>query len=234
MFPSADHELTTILQSDEFQQLLKTDATTSEGQYYVAKYFGVHKQWESTKQTNTLRSYCELLCLVKQTSQKDYIWISFWEGMHRHAAITMSLLRADITYNTNSCYVPRTLTSCSFSTAQIKGYQNPHLEPEEIIQEILDGTRTDAPLLKSELTITAYIPTMQVKKIDKIMKVTRTQSQYALENKLNSATQTLSIMLSDWLTICSKATDGQAKNKKPQIHHRIQLHKSMDEKQYTQ
>jgi hypothetical protein len=51
MFPSADHKLTTILQSDEFQQLLKTDATTSERQYYIAKYFGVHEQWESKKQT---------------------------------------------------------------------------------------------------------------------------------------------------------------------------------------
>jgi hypothetical protein len=40
-------------------------------------------------------------------------------------------------------------------------------------------------------------------------------------------------MLSDWSTLCSKATDEQAKNKKPQIDHRIQLQKSMDEKQYT-
>jgi hypothetical protein len=125
------------------------------------------------------------------------------------------------------------LTSRLFSTAQIKGYQNPHLEPEEIIQKSFDGTRTDAPLLKSELTITACKPTMRVKEIDKIMEVTRTQSQYVSENKLNSAMQTLSIMLSDWLTLCSKATDEQAKNKKPQIEHRIQLQKSMDEKQYT-
>jgi hypothetical protein len=182
MIPSADHKITTILQSDEFQQLLKTDATTSEGQDYVAQYFGVHKQWESTKQTITLRSYYELLCLVKQTIQSDYIWISFWDGMHRYAAIRMSLLCADITYNINNCYVPRTLTSHSFSTAQIKGYQNPHLEPEEIIQEFFDGTRTDTPLLKPELTITAYVSIMQVKEIEKIMEVTRTQSQYVSEN----------------------------------------------------
>jgi hypothetical protein len=40
-------------------------------------------------------------------------------------------------------------------------------------------------------------------------------------------------MLNDWLSLCSKATDEQAKDKKPQIDHRIQLQKSMDEKQYT-
>ncbi len=44
MFPSADHKLTTILQSDEFQQLLKTNATTSEGQDQVAQYFGVYRK----------------------------------------------------------------------------------------------------------------------------------------------------------------------------------------------
>ncbi len=72
-----------------------------------------------------------------------------------------------------------------------------------------------------------------MKETDKIMEVTRTQSQYVSKNKLNSATQTLSIMLSDWLTLCSKATDGQANNKKPQIDHRINLQISMDEKHYT-
>jgi hypothetical protein len=129
IFLEKEDNLAAILQSQQFQQLLKTDATTSEGQQNVAEYFEVEEQWETKKQTNTLQSYFELLCLVKQTSTKDYIWISFWEGVHRHAAIRMSFLCANITYNTNSCYVPRTLTSCSFSTAQIKGYQNPHLEP---------------------------------------------------------------------------------------------------------
>jgi hypothetical protein len=75
--------------------------------------------------------------------------------MHRHAAITMSLLCADITYDTNNCYVPNTLTSGSFSTGRIKGYANPHLQQEEIIQQIFDGTRIDVFLLKSKLTITA-------------------------------------------------------------------------------
>jgi hypothetical protein len=129
----------------QFQQLLKTCATTSEGQQYVAEYFEVEEQLETTKQTNTLQSYFELLCLVKQTSTKDYTLISFWEEMHRHEAITMSLLCADITYNASNCYVPKTLTKTSFSMGQIKGYANPDLQPAETVQEIFDGTRTDAP-----------------------------------------------------------------------------------------
>ena len=122
--------------------------------------------------------------------------------MHRHAAITLSLLCADITYNTNNTYIPKTLTSRSFSTAEIMRYQYPNIEPEEIFQEFFDGKRTNAQLLKSELTVTAYIPTMQVKEIGQIMEVTRNQSQHVSENKLNSTTQSLSIMLSDWSTLC--------------------------------
>jgi hypothetical protein len=156
MFPSADHELQKVLQSEEFQPLLRTDSTTSDMQFSVAQYFGVHKQWESRKKTKTLNSYYKLLCLVKQTSQKDYIWISFWEGMHRQVAITLSLLCADITFDTNNSCIPKTSTSCSFSTAEIKGYQYSNIEPEEIIQKKLTGKRTNAQLLKSELTITAY------------------------------------------------------------------------------
>jgi hypothetical protein len=79
------------------------------------------------------------------------------------------------------------LTNDSFSMGQIKGCADPHLQPEEIIQQIFDSTRTDAPLLKSELTITAYIPTMRVKDINRIMEVIQTQSQYVSDNKLNSA-----------------------------------------------
>jgi hypothetical protein len=97
--------------------------------------------------------------------------------MHRHAAITMSLLYADITYDTNNCYVPKALTKTSFSKEKIKGCADPDLQPAKIIQEIFDGTRTDTPLPKSKLTVTAYIPTTRVKYIDRMLEVTQTQSQ---------------------------------------------------------
>jgi hypothetical protein len=130
MFPEKEDDLAAILQSQQFQQLLKTDATTtSEGQQYVAEYFEVEEQWETKKTNKHSTILFELLCLVKQTSTKDYIWISLWEGMHRHATITMSLLCADITYDTNNCYVPKTLTKTSFSKGQIKRYADPDLQP---------------------------------------------------------------------------------------------------------
>jgi hypothetical protein len=153
--------------------------------------------------------------------------------MHRHTAIKLSLLCADITYDTNNCYVPKTLTKTSFSKGQIKGCANPDLQPGKIIQEIFDGTRTDAPVLKSKLTVTSYIPTMRVKDMDRMLEVTQTQSQYVSNNKLNSAMLTLSTTLGDWLTLCSTVIDQPAsENKKPAINHRIMLHAAMTDTGY--
>jgi hypothetical protein len=105
LFPDKTKSFIQLLNSGEFQQLLKIDATTSDGQQLVAEYFAVGDLWASKKNTNTVQAYYELLCFVKTLSAKDIVWISFWEGMHRHAAIIMTLLCANITYNTNNCYV---------------------------------------------------------------------------------------------------------------------------------
>jgi hypothetical protein len=89
---------------------------------------------------------------------EDNIWISFWEGMHRHAAITMSLLSANITHDSNNCYISKTLSMTSFCTSGIKCFANPNQKSADIIQQCSDGNRQDTPLLKMELTINAYIP----------------------------------------------------------------------------
>ncbi len=57
MFPEVITQLTTRLQSEQFQQLLKTDATTFDGQDFVAEYFKVSEQWKNEIETNTPPSY---------------------------------------------------------------------------------------------------------------------------------------------------------------------------------
>ncbi len=158
LFPDHTDSFTHLLESDEFQQLIKTDATTSDGQLVVAKYFAVDDEWAAKKETKTVQSYYELLYLVKTHSTKGNIWISFWEGMHRHAAIIMALLCANISYNTNNCYVPKSLGKNSFQDC-IKGYTDPDQSPIQIIQDILDGTNRDAKMLKTGMNVMAYIPT---------------------------------------------------------------------------
>jgi hypothetical protein len=58
--------------------------------------------------------------------------------MHRHAAIIMTLLCANITYNTKNCYKPRTLEKGTFQD-YIKGFTDPGPEQLELIQAIFDG-----------------------------------------------------------------------------------------------
>jgi hypothetical protein len=85
----------------------------------------VAEQWKNKKETETLPSYFNLLKLVKQHSKEDHVWISFWEGMHRHVAIMLSQLCADITYDSTNCYIHRTLTTESLKRGDIKGFSSP-------------------------------------------------------------------------------------------------------------
>ncbi len=121
-----------------------------------------------------------------------------------------------------------------FCKAGIKGFADPDVKPSEIIQQISDRNRQDAPLLKTELTINAYIPTMKVKDIDKIMEVTWCQSQYVSNNKLNSAIWTLLTSLGDCFTLCSTITNTGAPSnyRRPDIAHNIKLHTALSDKAY--
>ena len=87
MFPS-DDKLKNIVHSDEFQQLLLTDASTDNGQAFLATYYGID-DWANIKQrliidkgVNLASRYYYLLFLVKAQSKKDNVWISFNEGLH--------------------------------------------------------------------------------------------------------------------------------------------------------
>ncbi len=86
MFPS-DNTLKSIVYSDEFQQLLLTDASTTDGQDFLATYYGID-DWAQIKQkligkgVNLTSRYYYLLFMVKALSKQDKVWISFYEGLH--------------------------------------------------------------------------------------------------------------------------------------------------------
>ncbi len=188
--------------------------------------------WASKKQTNTVQVYYELLCLVKTRSTKASIWFLFWEGMHRHAAIIMTLLCANISYNTNSCYVPKTLEKILFHD-YIKRYTDPGPCSIEIIQHIFDGTNRKAKMLKTCLNVMAYIPTKTETDINKLMEVMRIQSRHVSKNKLSSAARTLSTSLSDWLKQCSGfPITSVPVTKRPKFLHTFKLQMAMNEKTY--
>ncbi len=86
LFPT-DDKLIEMIKSDAFKHLLQMDASTEDGQKYVANYYGVTKQWKQliakdTQCANTALTYYQLLRTVKCLSKKDNVWISFYEGLH--------------------------------------------------------------------------------------------------------------------------------------------------------
>ena len=99
VFP-VDDKLHTLVHSDEFKQLLLTDASTDDGQAFLATYYGIN-DWANIKQRlildkgeNLASRYYYLLHLVKVQSKKDNVWINFYEGLHRHASLLITLLLA--------------------------------------------------------------------------------------------------------------------------------------------
>ncbi len=99
-FPK-DNTLFNIMKSDEFKKLIATDASTNEGQDSIAAYYGTDnwaqlqvKGEEDGLIKDQADSYFYLLKSVKAKSNKDNIWINFYEGLHCHAALLVSLLSA--------------------------------------------------------------------------------------------------------------------------------------------
>jgi hypothetical protein len=80
---------------NNFKTFLETNATTTDGMQLVAKHYAVDDKWNSwlgqTLRGGYARDYFMLLKIIKIFSNKDNLWISFVEGLHRHAAILMCL-----------------------------------------------------------------------------------------------------------------------------------------------
>jgi hypothetical protein len=84
---------------------LGINATTDEGMNLVAKRYGLVNKWRDTikesKEEDHATKYYKLLVLVKTKSKKKNVWISFVEGLHRHAAIVMCLTCSDFNLKDN-------------------------------------------------------------------------------------------------------------------------------------
>ena len=230
LFPSDMQAFNLHISSSEFVDFLGTDATTADGQKQVAEYYGIQHLWTDTvdESCSAMTTYVNLLKLVKSKSTKDKIWISFWEGMHRHAAIMMSMLGANITHNTNSWYEPNTLDTTAFST-YITGFTNPGQQPLDIIEDIFTGKNVQAIMLKTKMMVTAYVPNSSQKEIPRLFVSMIAQSKHVSENKLTSASRTLPILLSDWLKLCAPQTMNKVTEiLAPCIKERFTVQKAMD------
>jgi hypothetical protein len=72
---------------------LSIDGTTEDGQNTIVKHYDVLGKWKASKHVGDhVDTYYKLLLLVKTKSKNDKVWITFIEGLHRHADIIASLL----------------------------------------------------------------------------------------------------------------------------------------------
>ena len=234
LFPNDMVHFRRRLSSAKFKELLQTDATTPDGQNKVAKFYGIQDLWTKKKKSQSaMEKYIKLLKMVKTSSKNDDIWISFWEGMHRHAAIIMSLLGADITHSIKSCYQPNTLEKLAFSN-YITGFIDPGQPPLQIIEEILTGNNEQATMLKRTMMVTPYIPNSKNSDIERIFKAMVAQSKHVCDNKHTSAARTLPTLLSDWLRQCAPKTMDKVPNTpEPAIKMRFTIQTAMDAEKYT-
>ena len=134
-----------VLASDDFKEILTTDATTEHGEKQVAEYFQVENAWElllekwqqDNQNLTGFKRYYELLFLVKSRSKCDRVWFSFFEGMHRHAAIVAGLVCSKFNHSTNELE-PGSLKLDEFrNEGVIKSFKDPGITVEEHLDMIM-------------------------------------------------------------------------------------------------
>jgi hypothetical protein len=77
-----------------------------------------------------------LVLLAKTKSKNDKVWISFIEGLHRHAAILACLPCMKFDYSTSKI-IPGSLQFNDFEKAQILHYKYPGVTPREQLGQIV-------------------------------------------------------------------------------------------------
>jgi hypothetical protein len=159
-----DDILLNIVKSKEFQEILLTDPTTLDGEEKIVKYFGLTDEWATIKVkaqqkghiSDSASSYFFLLLTVKYQSKKDNIWMSFYEGLHRHTALLLSLTSSAFNLTKNEIKF-KSLTSEFFRQQKIENFKNDSKAPHERLRDIFDG-KENAKMLTEQFNIKAIIP----------------------------------------------------------------------------
>jgi hypothetical protein len=198
-----DNYLYNQLTHRNFKKILLTNATTDDGEYDVATYFQVQKQWdellfqwkEEEKVIIGFEWYYKLLFLVKSTSQVDHIWFSFFEDMHPHAAVVAGLVCSKFNHSTNELK-PGSLTLEDFRNGSIKSFK----EPGNIVSDHLNQIMSiffDAPMFENPFYLSAYVPKQNMNAAD-LIEATLLQSVWISNFKKSLVDTSISKVLARW------------------------------------
>ncbi len=208
-----------LLATPMLKKISLTDATTEDGEDEVTTYFKVQKEWNRlldkwhTYQRSVIvcEGYYELLFLVKSKSEEDYIWFSFFEGMHCHAAITTSLLCSKFNHSTNEL-IPGSITMEQFRSGSIKYFKDPGITVSNHLNQII-ASQFEAPMFDNQFHVSAYVPNGNVKQATELIQATKLQSQWISNFKISFARTLVSKVLAQWLqdTIIHSSKDTRGK-----------------------
>jgi hypothetical protein len=186
------------LQNECFESFLMSDGTTKEGQKMIAEYYQVQDLWKDMATPDCdFERYLNLLLLVKTKSQVDYLWVSFVEGLHWHAAMITCLLCTKIDCFSNKIQ-PGSPDIQHFENARVPHFKDPGATSKEQLKLVISG-EFEAKMLKSTFNVQAYIPNQLTGNIDELTKAMKNQSNWISINKTQAANKTISKVISLWL-----------------------------------
>ncbi len=142
--------------------------------------------------------------------------MSFYEGLHRHAALMMCLLCSKIDLVSNKVNHD-SLTADYFKTkVSIKEFKEPDKSALEQLERIFIDEDVKAPMLTTLVTIRAFIPRIMVSKIkhddlEVLLKASRTYSENISITK-RTANKSMTIRLADTLETIEKMTKPAVRN----------------------
>jgi hypothetical protein len=185
LLPPMETDLENLLQTSDLKMFLGLNATTDEGMNAVAKRYGLVNEWRDTikesKKDNHATKYYKFLVLVKTTSKKDNVWISFVEGLHRHAAIVMCLTCSD--FNLKGSYINQgSLKNKGFKNAAVPHYRNPQRMPIQVLNDILNNDY-EAPMLQTPFLVQVLITKHRASQINDMMTMLKENSKWISTNK---------------------------------------------------
>ena len=162
LFPT-DEKFHELVCSDKFKELIQTDASTEEGQQRVAEYYDVKEAWEKSMASQNSNddmspsdTYYQLLKAVKCVSKRDNVWISFYDGLHRHSALILSLLSTTVNMRENNL-THKSLTSTYFKEHHLANYVDEEESPDARLSAIFKKN-IEAKMITNKFRVRGLIP----------------------------------------------------------------------------
>ena len=232
-----DDKLLIKVMSEEFKEILRTDPTTVDGEAKVVHYFDIADEWAKVKKKGTKNghisdsasTYFCLLLTVKYQSNTDNIWMSFYEGLHRHAALLLSLTSSSFNLTKNEIKF-KSLTSEFFCQQQIENFKFDSKKPHERLSDIFDG-KEKANMLTDTFNIKAIIPkpvqgTLSINSVEDFTKKITKYSELISISKKTSAENSILSLLSKTLHNDQQMSNPERRNQttsRPNLFHTYKI-----------